>query len=50
MTGTLSYLDKVEKEVIIAFVKELREKLGEDIITIRLFGSKIRGDFLRIQI
>jgi len=28
-------------------VKKLREELGEDIVLIRLFGSKIRGDFTK---
>lgn len=43
--ATLSFLNKKEKKVIISFVKELKEKLGDEIITIRLFGSKVRGDF-----
>lgn len=39
------YLTRTEKKVINSFVKELREKLGDHIISIRLFGSKVRGDF-----
>jgi len=39
------YLNKVERESIGSFVKELREKLGDEILSIRLFGSKARGDF-----
>ena len=35
---------KREKEAITSFVKELRDKVGDDIVTIRLFGSKARGD------
>ena len=31
--------------MINAFVKELKEKLGDEILDIRLFGSKARGDF-----
>lgn len=42
---SFDYLSKIEKKVIMAFVKELREKFGEEIISIRLFGSKVRGDF-----
>lgn len=33
------------KKVVESFVKELREKLGDDILDIRLFGSKARGNF-----
>jgi len=47
MQGTLSHLNKAEKKVITSFVKKLREKLGEEIVSIRLFGSKIRGDFTK---
>jgi len=39
------YLTRTEKKVINSFVRELREKLGDHIISIRLFGSKVRGDF-----
>ncbi len=42
----LGCLNKVEREVIDSFVKELRGKLGNEIVFIRLFGSKARGDFL----
>lgn len=45
MKKGLQYLNGIEKKVINSFVKELREKLGDNIITIRLFGSKVRGDF-----
>jgi len=45
MKTTLSFLNKREKEIITSFAKELKEKLGNDIIIIRLFGSKVRGDF-----
>jgi len=41
----LVYLSDKEKEVIKSFVKELRERLGDNILEIRLFGSKVRGDF-----
>jgi len=42
---TLSYLSKIEEKVVKSFVKELREKLDKEIVSIRLFGSKVRGDF-----
>jgi len=45
MKTTLDFLNKTEKKVIKSFVKELKEKLGNEIITILLFGSKARGDF-----
>jgi predicted nucleotidyltransferase len=46
MKGQLGYLNKTEREVIGSFVKELRGKLGDEILSIHLFGSKARGDFL----
>jgi predicted nucleotidyltransferase len=45
MKTTLGFLNNIEKKVIKAFAKELKEKLGNEIITIRIFGSKVRGDF-----
>jgi len=45
MEKDLRYLNKTGKSVINGFVKELREKLGDKIVSIRLFGSKVRGDF-----
>jgi predicted nucleotidyltransferase len=45
MKEKLVFLNKLEKKIVMLFVKELKEKLGNDIITIRLFGSKVRGDF-----
>jgi len=41
----IGYLNNKERRVIESFVKEIRKKLGDDIIAIRLFGSKVRGDF-----
>jgi len=46
----LIYLNNKEKKVLESFVKEIREKLGDDILDIRLFGSKVRGNFKKIQI
>ncbi len=45
MKTALGFLNKREKKVIKSFVKELKENLGNEIITILLFGSKVRGDF-----
>ncbi|MFQ6079813.1 MAG: nucleotidyltransferase domain-containing protein, partial [Thermodesulfobacteriota bacterium] len=41
------YLSEAERKAIESFVKELRRKLGEEILSIRLFGSRVRGDFHR---
>ncbi|HIE43439.1 MAG TPA: nucleotidyltransferase domain-containing protein, partial [Candidatus Omnitrophica bacterium] len=42
---TLGHLNPREQEVVESFVKELREKLGDKIVSVRLFGSKVRGNF-----
>ena len=41
----LSYSSKLEEEVVKSFAKDLREKLGDEIVAIELFGSRVRGDF-----
>ena len=45
MKRKIGYLNKKEQKVVESFVKELKKELNDDIITIRLFGSKVRGDF-----
>lgn len=45
MKKKLEFLNPIEKKSITSFVKTLKEKLGNEILTIRLFGSKVRGDF-----
>lgn len=45
MKKGLHYLSRNEKKVVLSFVEELRNRLGNEIIKIVLFGSKIRGDF-----
>ena len=45
MKSELGGLNKREVVAINSFVKELKEKLGNEIVPIRLFGSKARGDF-----
>lgn len=47
MKTSLEFLNKTEKNVVTTFVKELKKTIGDDIIDIRLFGSKVRGDFER---
>ncbi|MBU4360328.1 nucleotidyltransferase domain-containing protein [Patescibacteria group bacterium] len=38
-------LKKQERKAIKEFKKKLKEELGEQIVEIKLFGSKARGDF-----
>jgi len=47
MKNELRYLGKRERKLVSSFVKELEENLGDYILNIRLFGSKVRGDFHR---
>jgi predicted nucleotidyltransferase len=41
----LQYLNQLEKNTIHSFVEELKRRLGNEVVNIVLFGSKIRGDF-----
>lgn len=41
----LKYLSAKERRAVRELCKGLREALGEYIVSIRLYGSKIRGDF-----
>jgi predicted nucleotidyltransferase len=45
MKNELKYLSETEKRAVNSFVKQLQENLGDHILDIRLFGSKVRGDF-----
>jgi len=47
MKKELQYLNRIEKRVLMSFVKELKEALGNELVSIKLFGSKVRGDFGR---
>jgi len=38
-------IPKKEKKAIKDFKKQLSDKLGSNIVSVRLFGSKARGDF-----
>lgn len=42
---SLKYLSKIEKYAIKQFVKLIKTALGENLIDIEIFGSKVRGDF-----
>ena len=46
MKKGLHHLSRAEKMVVQSFVEELRNRLGNEVIKIILFGSKIRGDFI----
>ncbi|MFN3466455.1 MAG: nucleotidyltransferase domain-containing protein [Candidatus Brocadiales bacterium] len=41
----LKYLSPTEKKAVMELCKGLREALGENILSIRSYGSKARGDF-----
>ena len=41
----IEYLTSKERKVINKFVLQLKEEFGNDLILIRLYGSKVRGDF-----
>lgn len=41
------YLNAKERQGINQFVKKARHLLGQSLIDIRIFGSKVRGDFDR---
>lgn len=43
--GDLPNLTQNEREALEILIKRLKEYLGENLITIRIFGSKLRGDF-----
>ncbi len=45
MDKHLDYLNEKEKEVVKAFIEDLRRQLGDNIVKVQLFGSKVRGDF-----
>jgi predicted nucleotidyltransferase len=41
----LKYLSLKEKRALSEFKRKILEKLGKNVLTIKLFGSKARGDF-----
>ncbi len=43
MKKGLGYLSKKERKVIESFVNDLKTQLGDQIVSIRLFGSKAKG-------
>jgi predicted nucleotidyltransferase len=45
MGGSLKYMSKKERKAIKRFGETVRDRLGEYIVKISVFGSKVRGDF-----
>ncbi|MBI5874486.1 MAG: nucleotidyltransferase domain-containing protein [Deltaproteobacteria bacterium] len=45
MKISLKYLTETEKNVVEEFAKQVRTALGENLIDMEIFGSKVRGDF-----
>ena len=45
MKISLKYLTETEKKVVEEFAKLVRTALGENLIDMEIFGSKVRGDF-----
>ena len=45
MIISLKYLTETEKKVVAEFAKLVRTALGENLIDMEIFGSKVRGDF-----
>ncbi len=40
-----SYLKKSEQKAVTEFIKKIRLQFGDNLLSARLFGSKVRGDF-----
>jgi predicted nucleotidyltransferase len=45
--SSLNYLTKTEKRAVEQFAKLVRAALGENLIDIEIFGSKVRGDITK---
>jgi len=45
MNRSFGYLTKNEQHAVKKFVSAIKEKLKDQVIEIRLFGSKVRGDY-----
>jgi predicted nucleotidyltransferase len=41
----LKHLADQERVALLEFISRLRERCGDALISVRLFGSKVRGDF-----
>lgn len=40
-----SYLKKHEQKAVTEFIKKIRSQLGDNLLSARLFGSKVHGNF-----
>ena len=45
MGGSLSYLSKAERLAVERFGDAVKNRLGEDVVRMSVFGSKVRGDY-----
>lgn len=41
------FLNQKENKKIIEYTKRLKRSLGKDLLCLKLFGSKVRGDFTK---
>lgn len=41
----MEYLNKKEKKAVLSLKRDLQKKLGNSLISLKIFGSKARGDF-----
>jgi predicted nucleotidyltransferase len=44
MGSSLNYMSKEERYAIERFGKSIRSRLGESVVRMSVFGSKVRGD------
>jgi len=45
MRGSLDHMSNQEREAIKRFGEAIKSRLGEDLVRLSVFGSKVRGDF-----
>lgn len=45
MGSSLNYMNKAEKDALQRFGNDVKSRLGDYVIRISVFGSKVRGDF-----
>lgn len=45
MGGSLDYMSNTERTAIGRFCETVKSRLGESVVSISVFGSKVRGDY-----
>jgi len=45
MGGSLKHMNEKERQALKRFGETVKRRLGEYVVTISVFGSKVRGDF-----